>query len=337
MTMRPYLVFIHRGAMFAVEALVMGEVVHLPVLTPIEEAPPHVAGVFNLRGKIITVINLDIHFGHSPRPPKLTDKALVLSYGEGMAGVMVDDTLDIWEMSLPPADSARRLRDDRRHLHFVEGEAEHDGKIVMILNHATLIKSAEPLEEIRPDDAPLAERHFLFESVTEADMEVFRERAANLARQVEQTQSVTRAVAVARLGGEMFGFDAGVVREITMAREVAPIPCCPPHIIGAMNLRGGLITIVDIRGALGLPMNGGALKEIAVIEAEGVVAGVAVDEARDVLWIGAQDVSPPPSASHGGVVESYVTGVVSMKEGVVTLVDVAKILAGGALTVNEEV
>lgn len=335
MSARPYLVFVHRDALFAVEAAVTGEIVHLPELTPIEEAPAHIAGVFNLRGRIIPVINLDIHFGHAPRSPKLTDKVLVLSHGEGVAGVIVDDALDIWEMSLPAPDSARGLRDDRRHPHFVEGEAEHDGKIVMILNHATLIKSAEPLEEIRPEDMSATERHSLFESVAEADMAVFRERAVNLARQAEETQAVTRAVAVARLGGELFGFDADSVREITRAREVSPIPCCPPHIIGAMNLRGGLITIVDIRGALGLPVNGSVLKDVAVIEAEGVVAGVGVEEARDVLWIGPQDVSPPPSALYGGV-ESYVTGVVSMKDGVVTLVDVARILAGGELTVNEE-
>lgn len=305
-------------------------------MPPIEEAPAHIAGVFSLRGKIIPVINLDIHFGHAPRSPKLTDKALILSYGEGMAGVIVDDALDIWEMNPPASDSAHRLRDGMRHPHFVEGEAEHEGRIVMILNHTTLIKSAELVEEIRPDDVSVTERHSLFEAVTEADMAVFRERAVNLARQGEEAQAVTRAVAVARLGGELFGFDADAVREITRAREVAPIPCCPPHIIGAMNLRGGLITIVDIRGALGLPVTGGVLRDVAVIEAEGVVAGVAIEEALDVLWIGPQDVSPPPSALHGGV-ESYVTGVVSMKDGVVTLVDVARILAGGALTVNEEV
>lgn len=335
MVVRPYLVFIHRDSMFAVEASVTGEIVHLPNLAPIEEAPAHIAGVFNLRGKIIPVINLDIHFGHAPRFPKLTDKVLVLSYGDGVAGVIVDDALDIWELGLPPADSARKLRDDRLHPHFVEGEAEHDGKIVMILNHTTLIKSAEPLEEIRPEDVSVTERHSLFEGVAEADMAVFRERAVNLARQVEEAQAVTRAVAVARLGGELFGFDAGAVREITRAREVSPIPCCPPHIVGAMNLRGGLITIVDIRGALGLPVNGAVLKDVAVIEAEGVVAGVGVEEARDVLWIGPQDVSEPPSALSGGA-ESYVTGVVAMKDGVVTLVDVARILTGGELTVDEE-
>lgn len=335
MTMRPYLVFVHRDALFAVEASVTGEIVHMPELAPIEEAPAHIAGVFNLRSKIIPVINLDIHFGHAPRSPKLTDKALVLSYGEGVAGLIVDDALDIWEMNPPTADSAHRSRDDRRHPHFVEGETEHEGRIVMILNHTTLIKSAEPVEEIHQQGDSVTERHSLFESVAAADMAVFRERALNLARQAEETQAVTRAVTVARLGGELFGFDAGSVREITRAHEVSLIPCCPSHIVGVMNLRGGLITIVDIRGALGLPVNGGALKEIVVIEAEGVVAGVAVEEALDVLWIGPQDVSPPPSALHGGA-ESYVTGVVSMKDGVVTLVDVARILAGGELTVDEE-
>lgn len=336
MSKRPYLVFTHHGVLFAVEASATGEIVHLPELAPIEEAPAHIAGVFNLRGEIIPVINLDIHFGHAQSSPKLTDKVLVLSYGEGVAGVIVEDAVDIWEMIPPLADSTRKVRDDSRHPHFVDGEAEHDGKIVMILNHTALINSAAPVEEIHTENVCVTERHPLFEGVAEPDMAVFRERAVNLARLAEATKAVTMAVAVARLSGELFGFDAESVREITKAREVAAIPCCPSHIIGAMNLRGGLITIVDIRGALGLPVNGGVAKEVMVIESEGVMAGVAVEEALDVLLIDPQEVGKPPSVLSGGV-ESYLAGVVSMKDGVVTLVDVARIFGSGALTVNEEV
>src|SRR5665811_2304944 len=63
-----YLIFGHRGARYGLNVRAVREIVWLPELSPIEELPPYIAGVFNLRGRIVPVMDLGLRFGH-PREP----------------------------------------------------------------------------------------------------------------------------------------------------------------------------------------------------------------------------------------------------------------------------
>jgi chemotaxis response regulator CheB len=109
MITRPYLVFIHRDALFAVEASVTGEIVHLPELAPIEEAPAHIAknaepGGFPEKGTAYfppegTHITFDTagRFVASPEPPlngrrpsvDVTFKSVARHYGPASIGVLL--------------------------------------------------------------------------------------------------------------------------------------------------------------------------------------------------------------------------------------------------------
>src|SRR5581483_10681188 len=72
----------------------------------------------------------------------------------------------------------------------------------------------------------------------------FRERARSLARPVEtQDFSGLLPLAVARLGAEYFGLPLPVVREFSDIAAVTRVPCCPPHVVGQMNLRGDILTL----------------------------------------------------------------------------------------------
>lgn len=175
-------------------------------------------------------------------------------------------------------------------------------------------------------------------NATPKERAIFRERAENL-RQTTESSDLTKLIplAVISLNGEYFGLDLEVVREFTDIRNVTPIPCCPPHIIGNMNLRGEIVTLIDIRSVLNMPLAtpGNASKAIVVHVDEGV-AGVPVNEVFDVMYLRASEVTPVPAAVYAGGSE-YLLGTAPYSEKMLSILDLPKIFTKGELAVNEEV
>src|SRR5690349_14814383 len=95
-----HLIFTLRGSVYGVPASAVREILWLPELTPVEESPRYVAGVLNLRGRIVPVIDLNIRFGLAPRRCRLEDSVIILE-GEGsLAGLIVTAVRDVWD--IPP-------------------------------------------------------------------------------------------------------------------------------------------------------------------------------------------------------------------------------------------
>ncbi len=83
----------------------------------------------------------------------------------------------------------------------------------------------------------------------------------------------------------------------TSIPKVAPIPCCPAHIVGALNLRGEILTLVDIRGVLQIPAREpSANGKVMVVDVDGIRAGVLVDAALDVINLRSTDIAIVPAA-----------------------------------------
>src|SRR6185436_21126644 len=96
-----------------------------------------------------------------------------------------------------------------------------------------------------------------FADATAEERAILRERALGLMPAGEsQDRFHLMPLAVVSLNGEYFAVDLNLVREFGTIHHVTPVPCCPPHIVGQMNLRGDILTLVDIRGALRMPMQG---------------------------------------------------------------------------------
>src|SRR5205814_10252811 len=114
---------------------------------------------------------------------------------------------------------------------------------------------------------------------TTAERAVFQERARTLSQPMEaQDYAGLRPLAVTRLGPEVFGFPLDVVTEFAAVGSVTRVPCCPPHILGQMNLRGDILTLIDIRSALQVPNGASIAKETVVVQSGDMLVGINVDE-----------------------------------------------------------
>ena len=134
-----------------------------------------------------------------------------------------------------------------------------------------------------------------------------------------------------RIGRETFGVPIALVHEIVRVPEITPVPDAPAYIEGVINLRGKIISIVDLRKRLGeKEIAPGKKNRILVAEVEGKLVGLIVDAASEVLKIAPSEVELPPNVFQEGEL-NYVTGVGKLNGRLIMLIDLSKILQRGEL------
>lgn len=100
------------------------------------------------------------------------------------------------------------------------------------------------------------------------------------------------------VGSHTFGLDVTSIREIVRWRTVKPLPGSPPLIEGVIELRGTLIPVVDLGRALGeAPIGETAGGRIVISQIGGLVIGLVVQRATDVVTVEASDLCRPAETS----------------------------------------
>jgi len=97
------------------------------------------------------------------------------------------------------------------------------------------------------------------------------------------------------IGNYLFGIDINIVQEINTGKDFTPVPHAAGHITGVMNLRGQIVTVIDMRKVLGIENKDHSSEERnIIIESEGELIGLLVDKISDVLEIKSSAVEQPP-------------------------------------------
>jgi purine-binding chemotaxis protein CheW len=142
---------------------------------------------------------------------------------------------------------------------------------------------------------------------------------------------------VVGLNGEYFGVELVVLQEFAEIHHVTPVPCCPQHIIGDMNLCGDILTLVDIRHVFKVPGVGvGSTAKAMVVHLNDLLAGVLVDEVFDVMYLRATDITTVPVALQAESKE-YLKGTAPYGGKMLSILDVPTLLASEDFVVNEDI
>lgn len=129
-----------------------------------------------------------------------------------------------------------------------------------------------------------------------------------------------------RLGEETYGVNVMQVQEVLRMTEIAPVPGAPGYVLGIINLRGNVVTVMDTRSRFDLPPHEpDDATRIVIIEAEDQVVGILVDSVAEVVYLKQSDIEIAPNV---GNEESsrYIQGVANREEGLLILVDLDKLL-----------
>jgi len=332
-----HFIFGHRGARYGLPVSAVREIVWLPELSPIEELPPYITGVFNLRGRVVPVMDLGLRFGHAHEPYLTGDRVIVIGSDEARVGVVANELYDV--LVIPPSaiKTPASYQGAGGHEHFVRGAAMLNDGLAMLLDIDALLGSA-PTEETLALHTPGApeELSHLFEKLSAEEAELFRGRARSLAQVQEATErSGLEGYAVIRLNDESFGIGLDLVREFSHLHSIVPVPCCPAWVLGNMNLRGDILTLVDIRPALGMAIEG-ATSEVVVLRIGELLLGLPAAEIVDVVHLAPADIAAVPIASDRAG-KAYCKGVASVGGHAVGILDLETILAELELQVAEQV
>ena len=134
-----------------------------------------------------------------------------------------------------------------------------------------------------------------------------------------------------RVGRETFGVPISLVHEIVRVPEITAVPDSPGYVEGVINLRGKIVSVVDLRKRFGeKEITANKKNRILVAEVSSKMVGLIVDAASEVIKIPDSEVDLPPSVFEEGEL-NYVTGVGKVKGRLIILVDLSKILQRGEL------
>jgi purine-binding chemotaxis protein CheW len=106
---------------------------------------------------------------------------------------------------------------------------------------------------------------------------VLKARAAELAREGEKRDADRERLDVLSfsLGNETYGIETLYIREVTTMNELTPLPGCPPFVLGIMNIRGQVLSVIDIRTLFDLPQRGmGDQDRVIVLRHGGMELGI---------------------------------------------------------------
>jgi purine-binding chemotaxis protein CheW len=136
------------------------------------------------------------------------------------------------------------------------------------------------------------------------------------------------------LGTEHYGIESCQIREIHPLSEFTPLPCTPPFVLGLVNVRGQIISIINIKKLFDLPEKGLTdLNKVVIVHANHMEVGILADAIVGVRSI-AQEELHPALPTLTGIRAEYLKGIT--KDPMVVL-DVERILSDEKILVNEAV
>ncbi len=133
---------------------------------------------------------------------------------------------------------------------------------------------------------------------------------------------------VFKIGEEEFGVEINQVREIVKLVSVTRMPKAPEFIEGVVNLRGQIITVIDLAKRLDLPSNGKTdSTRIMVVEVGEDTVGMIVDSVSEVLRLSEDNIEDTPSLIDTEVHERYLRGVGKSEDRLLILLDLNEVLS----------
>lgn len=130
-----------------------------------------------------------------------------------------------------------------------------------------------------------------------------------------------------KLEMETYGINVMHVQEVLRYTEIAPVPGAPSYVLGIINLRGNVVTVIDTRSRFGLKSAENTdNSRIVIIEAEKQVIGILVDSVAEVVYLRASEIDVAPNVGNDESAK-FIQGVSNRDGELLILVDLDKLLS----------
>ena len=138
-------------------------------------------------------------------------------------------------------------------------------------------------------------------------------------------ESSTIMLVTVRLENQRFGIPVNHVRDVLKQQRVAPIPRAPKDIEGSINLRGRIVTVINMRNRLGLTSSCSESPMFIVVDYKGEYFSLLVDKVAEVLTVETTQIESVPS-NLAGQWRDIASGILQLNDDLLIVVDIAKLL-----------
>ncbi|NQZ82648.1 MAG: chemotaxis protein CheW [Colwellia sp.] len=130
-----------------------------------------------------------------------------------------------------------------------------------------------------------------------------------------------------KLDSETYGINVMQVQEVLRYSEIAPVPGAPTYVLGIINLRGNVVTVIDTRTRFGLETSEVTDNtRVVIIESEKQVIGILVDSVAEVVYLRASEIDVAPNVGNDESAK-FIQGVSNKDGQLLILVDLNELLA----------
>jgi len=129
-----------------------------------------------------------------------------------------------------------------------------------------------------------------------------------------------------RLDNETYGIRVMQVQEVLRVSEIAPVPGAPDYVMGIINLRGNVVTVINTRIRFGLSLTeNDDDSRIVILESEDNVVGILVDSVAEVVDLKQDQIETSPNVGNDESAK-YIEGVATLEGSLLILIDINKLL-----------
>ncbi len=130
-----------------------------------------------------------------------------------------------------------------------------------------------------------------------------------------------------RLDNEVYGINVMQVQEVLRYTEIAPVPGAPDYVLGIINLRGSVVTVIDTRLRFGLKTTEVTDNtRIVIIESDSQVVGILVDAVAEVVYLRQSEIETAPNVGNEDNAK-FIQGVCHKDNTLLILVDLEKLMS----------
>ena len=176
----------------------------------------------------------------------------------------------------------------------------------------------------------------------EEKQEIFRVRARILAREPDKDEESVTTLYVVEflLAHERYAVESAYVRQVYPLKGLTPLPCTPPFVLGITNVRGQILSVIDLKKLFDLPEKGlTKLSKIVIVHKDELELGILADAIVGTRSVPLKEIQPP-LPTFTGIRATYLRGVAAppprTAERLIVL-DIDKILSDERIIVHEEV
>ena len=147
------------------------------------------------------------------------------------------------------------------------------------------------------------------------------------ATEMQDDEDLVQRWVTFELDRETYCISVSDVREVLRFTEIAPVPGSPDYVVGIINLRGNVVTVIDTRKRFGLmPKEVDDSTRIVIIDIDGQEVGILVDSVAEVVDLRMSAIEAAPNVGNEET-SRYIQGVTSRDGQLLIIVDLNKMLS----------